>query len=80
MWSICLPINTNYVSLAERDALAASCLWDVDVGWSEQASILREKVLQTMQPLSYDFVIEHLKHLRLVDKKVISFACSYWLS
>ena len=64
-------MRNKYYSLTETNALATSCLWDVDVGWSKQATILREKVLQTMQPLSSGFLIEHLKHLRLVDRKVI---------
>ena len=48
--------------------------YDVDCTWSSEAESLREIAVKTPDKLSEAFILKFFKSLRIVDKKVRSYA------
>ena len=54
--------------------LAVKLPYDVDCTWSSEAESLREIAVKTPDKLTEAFILKFFKSLRIVDKKVRSYA------
>lgn len=45
-------------------------MWASDLSWSHQAEMFQREILKRGQPLTFDYVIDNLKHLHVIDKQV----------
>ena len=57
----------------DRETLAASELWQVDLSWSKEAPLLRELAVTSPSKMTPALAKETITHLRVVDKQVAGY-------
>ena len=58
------------LSRDDRETLAASEVWQVDLGWSREAPFLRQLAMTSPGKMTPGLARETITHLRVVDKQV----------
>lgn len=63
-------VTAQHETTEGLEELSITVPYDVDCSWSNEASTLREIAVKTPEKLSKEFVLNHFKSLRIVDKRV----------
>ena len=63
-------LYTLFIHLDECLDATTKGLWKIDLSWSRDAHELRKAAIASQETIIFKRAKKHLKHLRIIDKKV----------